>query len=350
MAIQRRKINLGQSFIQLLLTAVLFLPACSRPITEESEPIRIDGSSTVYPITEAILKSIQSQQSEKIAKGIKIKADFSGTGGGFGKFCSGETDINGASRPISAVEMENCNRNQVRYIELPIAFDAVTVAVNSGNDWVQSMTIAELKQIWEPSAQAQINNWQQVRASWPSRALSLYGPGKDSGTFDYFTEAIVGQAGSSRTDYVYSEDDEVLVNGIAQDPNALGYFGYAYYEQNANKLKAVAIDSGSDPVAPTRETVENGSYRPLTRPLFIYVNAKRAQENRALETFVEFYLDNAKELVSEVGYIPLPEEGYHLARIQFQKFEVGTVFEGSSEFNLTIEELLRKQAKFEPER
>lgn len=350
MAIQRRKGNWAQLLIPLLLGAVLFLPACSPPIREESEPIRVDGSSTVYPITEAMLKLSESKQSEKIARGIKIKADFSGTGGGFGKFCSGETDINGASRPISALEMEDCDRNQVRYIELPIAFDALTVVVNSGNDWTESITIAELKRMWEPSAQGQVTNWQQVRGSWPSKALSLYGPGKDSGTFDYFTEAIVGKAGSSRTDYVSSEDDEVLVNGIAQDPNALGYFGYAYYEQNANKLKAVAIDSGSGSVAATRETLENGSYRPLTRPLFIYVNAKHAQENPALETFVEFYLDNAKELVSEVGYIPLPEEGYHLARIQFQKFEVGTVFEGSSEFNLTIEELLRKQAKFELER
>jgi phosphate transport system substrate-binding protein len=340
-------LNFPCQFCLPSLAAALLLSACAQVTSKPTEPLAVDGSSTVYPITEAVLKSFKSQPDNKIAQEIAIKADFSGTGGGFKKFCAGETDINGASRPISAAEMADCDRRQVRYIELPIAFDALTVAVNSRNDWADSITVGELQQIWQPAAQGKIVNWQQVRSSWPSRPLTLYGPGRDSGTFDYFTEAIVGREGSSREDYVDSENDEVLVNGIAQDPNALGYFGYAYYEQNADKLKAVAIDSGSGPVIPSRKTVENGSYRPLTRPLFIYVNAKRAQENPALEEFVEFYLEQAQNIVSEVGYIPLSDEGYHLTKIQFQKFEVGTVFEGKSNFKLTMEELLRKQAKFE---
>lgn len=339
--------NFPFKFFLPSLAAALLLPACAQVTSKPAQPLAVDGSSTVYPITEAVLKSFKAQPDSKIAPEIAIKANFSGTGGGFQKFCAGETDINGASRPISAAEMADCDRRQVRYIELPIAFDALTVAVNSRNDWADSMTVGELQQIWQPAAQGKIVNWQQVRGSWPSRPLTLYGPGRDSGTFDYFTEAIVGREGSSREDYVDSENDEVLVNGIAQDPNALGYFGYAYYEQNADKLKAVAIDSGSGPVIPSRKTVENGSYRPLTRPLFIYVNAKRAQENPALEEFVEFYLEQAQNIVSEVGYIPLSDEGYHLVKIQFQKFEVGTVFEGKSTFDLTMEELLRKQAKFE---
>lgn len=343
----RTEVSIRKKIFVLLAGAAFFLQACGQQA--EIKPIKIDGSSTVYPITEAIVKAYKANPpKKKNGSKLDVQANFSGTGGGFRKFCQGATDINGASRPISREEMEVCNRAEVRYIELPVAFDALTVAVNRNNNWAESVTVGELKQMWQPAAQGKIVKWNQVRPSWPDQPLNLFGPGKDSGSFDYFTEAIVGQEKASREDYVFSEDDEALVNGISQDPNALGYFGYAYYERNQDKLKAVAIDNGSGAVLPSRETVENARYQPLTRPLFIYVNAKRAQENPALEEFVEYYLEKAPELVSQVGYIPLPEEGYHLAKIHFQRFKVGTVFAGKSEFNLTIGELLRKQAEFEP--
>lgn len=341
-----RKVLTRKQFFALLVGAAFLLQACGQQA--EVKPIKIDGSSTVYPITEAVVKAYKANPLKQNGSNLEVQANFSGTGGGFRKFCEGATDINGASRPISREEMAVCNRAEVRYIELPIAFDAITVVVNPKNNWVESITVEELKQMWQPAAQGKIVKWNQVRSSWTDKPLNLFGPGKDSGTFDYFTEAIIGKGKGSRTDYVFSEDDDALVNGISQDPNALGYFGFIYYERNQDKLKALAIDNGSGPVLPSRKTVENAQYQPLTRPLFIYVNAKKAQENPALEDFVEFYLEKAPDLVVQVGYIPLPAEGYHLAKIHFQRFKVGTVFGGKSEFNLTIGELLRKQAEFEP--
>ncbi len=331
-----------KGFVLCCITYTL-LQSCGSVPTNNAQPIKIDGSSTVYPITEATLKAYE-QSNPKIP--VKIDGSFSGTGGGFAKFCRGETDINGASRPILENEMKICDQNQVRYIELPIAFDALTVVVNNQNNWADSITLAELRKMWEPSAEGKITKWQQVNSSWPDKNLTLHGPGKDSGTFDYFTEAVMGQIGQSRGDYNYSEDDRALVNAVSQDTNALGYFGYAYYQQNKDKIKAVAVDNGKGAVFPSAETVKSGQYQPLTRPLFIYVNAQKAQENPALEEFVEFYLEKAPEIVDNVGYVSLSEEGYHLAKVHFQRFKVGTVFEGRSAFNLTIEELLRKQAKF----
>lgn len=322
------------------------LSACGSVPESAIEPIKIDGSSTVFPITEMVLESYKTEATKQAIKEIKIEGEFSGTGGGFKKFCAGETDINAASRPISSEEMAACGSNEIRYIELPIAFDAITLVVNPNNSWSDTLTVEQLKTIWEPAAENKISQWKQVDGSYPDRPLTLYGPDKLSGTYDYFTKAIVGETGASRQDYVKSKDDEVLVTGVAQDPNAIGYFGYGYYQQHQDKLKAVAIDSGNGGVLPSPETVENEEYGPLSRPLFIYVNARRAQENPALEIFVEYYLEKAPELVAEAGYIPLPADAYHLAKIQLQRFEVGTVFEGGPQIDLTISDLMRKPAKF----
>jgi phosphate transport system substrate-binding protein len=317
--------------------------AVSIPLaSQETQSIEIDGSSTVYPITQKIVEEYQASQTQP----VEIDVEFSGTGGGFDKFCRGETDINNASRPIQLDEMEACNQAEVRYIELPVAFDAIAVVVNPQNDWLNSITLKELEKIWSPAAEQKITSWNQIRPSFPDKPLNLYAPGKDSGTFDYFTEAVMGEAGASRADYTASEDDDVLVEGVSQDPNSLGYFGLAYYEQRADEMKAVAIDSGKGAILPSRETVEQAQYQPLARPLFIYVNAASAQKNPALREFIDFYLAQAPEVVSEVGYVPLPEEAYHIDKVTFHKGEVGTVFEGQSQFNLTIPELLRKQARF----
>ena len=309
---------------------------------QETQTIKIDGSSTVYPITSKIVEDYQAS----LKQPVDIEVEFSGTGGGFDKFCAGETEINNASRPIQLDEMEACNNSEVRYIELPIAFDALTVVVNPQNNWLENITVEELNKIWSPEAEGKVTRWSQVRNTFPDRPLNLYAPGKDSGTYDYFTEAVVGEAGASRSDVTESEDDDVLVKGVSQDPNALGYFGLAYYEQKANQMKPIAVDSGKGAVLPSVETVEQAQYHPLSRPLFIYVNAASAQNNQALRQFIDFYLAQAPELVAEVGYVPLPEEAYHIDKVTFHKGEVGTVFEGQSQFNLTIPELLRKQARF----
>jgi phosphate transport system substrate-binding protein len=324
------------------------LSACGRPAdSQQAQVIKIDGSSTVYPITNLVASEFQAAQVKANPKNqTKLEVAFSGTSGGFKKFCAGETDISDASRPILQDEMALCNQNNVRYIELPVAFDALTVVVNPQNTWAQDITVAELKKMWEPAAQGKITKWNQVRASWPDRPLNLYGAGKDSGTFDYFTEAIVGQSKASRTDYTASEDDNVLVKGVSQDPNALGYFGLAYYEANPNQLKALGVDNGKEPVLPSRQTVEKNQYQPLARPMFIYVNVQSAQNKPEVREFVDFYLQNAPTLVDDVGYVPLPDEGYHLAKVHFNRGKVGTVFDGQAELNLTLGELLRKQATF----
>ncbi|MDJ0593098.1 MAG: PstS family phosphate ABC transporter substrate-binding protein [Pleurocapsa sp. MO_226.B13] len=318
------------------------LSSCSGGVVSEQNPaINIDGSSTVYPITNAIAEQYRTAKAD-----TDITVNFSGTGGGFKKFCAGETEINNASRPISAAEMKACKEAGVAYIELPIAFDALTVIANPANDWLESITIEELAKIWSPEAEDRVNRWNQVNSEFPDRPLNLYGPGEASGTYDYFTEAVVGESGASRSDYLKSEDDNILVQGVEQDPNALGYLGLAYYESDQDNMKAVAVDRGEGPVLPSRETVEAGEYQPLSRPLFIYVNSSAAQKNPDLQEFVEMYIEQAPEVVTQVGYVPLPEDGYQLTEIHFQRGKVGTVFEGKSAFNLTIGELLRKQATF----
>ncbi|MBC7227715.1 MAG: PstS family phosphate ABC transporter substrate-binding protein [Thermoflexales bacterium] len=301
--------------------------------------ILVDGSSTVAPITMAVAEEFQKQYPE-----VRVPVGISGTGGGFKKFCAGETDISDASRPIKSSEAETCAQNGIEYIELPVAFDGLAVLVNPANDFVDCLTVEELKRIWEPDAEGKITNWSQVRAGFPDRPLTLYGPGVDSGTFDYFTEAIVGKAQASRGDFLPSEDDNVLVQGIAGDPNALGYFGLAYYEENKDKLKLVAIDAGDGQcVYPTLETVANGTYRPLSRPLFIYVNRARADQKDEIDLFVRYYLEHAKTLVLDVGYIPLTDEIYSLALQRYEKRTVGSVFAGGPQVGVTLADLLKAE-------
>lgn len=304
--------------------------------------IKVDGSSTVYPITQAVVKTYQANPENK----SQVQVSISGTSGGFEKFCAGETDISNASRPINQSEMAACKKNNISYMELPIAFDALTIAVNPQNNWAKDITVAELKKIWEPGAEGKITKWNQVRSSWPDRPIKLYGAGDKSGTFDYFTEAIVGKAKASRKDYTASEDDEVLVAGINKDPDALGYFGYAYYEENKDKLKVLAVNSGKGAVLPSPETVEKAKYQPLSRPLFIYVNLWSSKNKTVVYKFADFYIKNAAKTAVSVGYVPLSEEAYKLDYVHLHKGKVGTVFGGKSEFKLTLGELLRKQKEF----
>src|SRR5574341_838045 len=311
------------------------------PRASHAQIIQIDGSSTVFPITEAVAEEFQ-----KTKKGaVKVTVGIAGTGGGFKKFCRGETDVSDASRPILKQEMDACKGAGVQYIEIPVAYDALTVMVNPKNDWVKALTVPDLKKMWEPAAQGKITSWNQVRTDWPNAPLKLFGPGADSGTFDYFTEAIVGKAKSSRGDFTASEDDNVLVQGIANDKNALGYFGFAYYIENQKKLKAVAIDGGKGPVAPSPRTVEDGTYQPLSRPIFIYVS-KKAAEKPEVKEFVEFYMRNAEKLVRQVKYVALPANAYKLGIEHFQKGKLGTVFGGEAQVGIKIEELLTREAKF----
>ena len=317
-------------------------PASAAPEgSQAAQVIRIDGSSTVFPIAEAVAEEFQLEQ----RGAVRVTVGLSGTGGGFKKLCRGDADISNASRPILTEEMEACRAAGIKYIELPIAFDAITVVVNPKNTWVRSMTIADLKKMWEPAAQGTITRWNQVRPEWPDARLMLFGPGADSGTFDYFSEAVAGKAKSSRGDYTASEDDNVLVQGVEHNTNALGYFGYAYYISHKERMRAIAIekDDGTA-VLPSIETVTNGSYQPLSRPLFIYVS-EAAVQRPEVRKFVEFYLSEGPELAAQVGFVPLPEQASQLALKHFQEGRVGSVFGGVPEVGVTIDELLEREAK-----
>lgn len=298
--------------------------------------IKIDGSSTVYPITEAVAEEFQKSQK------VKVTVGESGTGGGFKKFCRGETDISNASRPISQKEMDACKEAGIQFIELPVAFDALTVAVNDKNDWVKSLTVEELKKIWQPGST--VKNWKQVNSAFPDKALSLYGPGTASGTFDYFTEAINGKSKASRTDYTPSEDDNVLVQGVSGNVGGMAYFGLAYYEENKDKLRAVPIaeKAGKPGVLPSAETVKDGTYQPLSRPIFIYVNATAAAFKPEVKSFINFYLDNAPELVKEVKYIPLTTEDYTAVKAHFKALKPGTGFGGKNEVGIKVQDLIKR--------
>lgn len=307
--------------LSLILPVIIIAFGCSGGSNESgselSGEVTVDGSSTVYPITEAVAEEFRTVQPR-----VRVTVGISGTGGGFQKFVRGETDINDASRAIKDKEKELCEQNNIKYVELSIAFDGLAVLVNPENDWIDHFTVEELKKIWEPDAQGEITYWNQIRPEWPNEEFHLYGPGVASGTYDYFTEAIVGESGASRGDYTASEDDNVLVQGISGDPYAIGFFGLAYYEENKDKLKLVGVDNGNGPVLPTLETVKNGTYEPLSRPVFIYVSDEGAGKPE-VESFVKFYLDNAENLVKDVGYIPLPGEDYEQQKEKFRNFLSG---------------------------
>lgn len=307
-----------------------------------SSIIKADGSSTVYPITEGVAEEFQ-----KMKKGaVKVTVGISGTGGGFKKFCRGETDIQNASRPILKREMEECRNAGIQYIELPIAYDGLAVVVNPKNNWATCMTVEQLKEVWKPESQGKKFNWSDLDPKWPKVEVKLCGPGTDSGTFDYFTEAVVGKAKSSRGDYLASEDDNVLVHFANKERGALCYFGLAYVEENKGKVKAVAIKNPQTGkcVMPSTETVMKGEYQPLSRPLFIYVNVKSLERPEVRE-FVDFYIKNVGKIARQVGYIPLPAKAYDLVKQRFDKRVVGTVFGGELQVGLTVEELLKREAR-----
>ncbi len=320
-------------------SALAFLGAV--PLTGLAQVVKVDGSSTVYPITEGVAEEFQ-----KANKGLKVTVGVSGTGGGFKKFCRDETDIQDASRPISKSEMDDCRKAGVEYYELPVAFDALTVVINPKNVWLKQATVAELKKMWEPAAQGKVMRWNQVNPAWPDQPMKLFGAGADSGTFDYFTEAIVGKSKSSRGDFTASEDDNVLVQGVAGDVNAIGYFGYAYYAENTGKLKALPIveKDGKPPVLPSEATVLDGTYQPLARPIFIYVKAKSLQKPE-VKKFVDFYMAQAAKIATEVKYVKLPAEIYKVNLEHIAKGKKGTVFGGVNEVGLRMEELVKREAK-----
>ncbi len=308
----------------------------------QAQVIKIDGSSTVYPITEAVAEEFQKAKKNA----IKVTVGISGTGGGFKKFCRDETDLSNASRPITQKEMADCKAAGVEYIEMPVAFDALTVVINPKNTFLKQATVEEMKKLWEPAAQGVVLKWNQVNPAWPDAPVKLFGAGADSGTFEYFTEAMVGKAKSSRGDYTASEDDNVLVQGVSRDVNAIGYFGYAYYAENTKKLKALPIvnPKTGKAVEPSAANVENGTYAPLSRPIFVYVKAKSLEKPEVRE-FIEFYMKNAAALTKEVKYVPLPASAYTGNMEHVAKKKIGTVFGGHNEIGVTIEDLMKREAK-----
>jgi phosphate transport system substrate-binding protein len=312
--------------VVIMAAATMALAACGgnkeAETTETNQvtgEVRIDGSSTVYPITEAVAEEFRTEQPN-----VKVTVGLSGTGGGFKKFSRGETDINNASRHIKEEESKACEANNIHHLELEVAYDGLSVVVNPQNTWVDYLTVEELRKMWEPAAQGKIKKWSEIRAGWPDEEFRLYGAGTESGTYDYFTEAVMGEARSSRGDFTASEDDNVLVQGVSTDKNGLAFFGFAYYEENKAKLRAVPIDDGNDengkgPIMPTVETVKDKSYAPLSRPLFIYVNSA-AVDKPGVSEFVRFYLGHSSELVREVGFIPLTDEEYKREQDKFENF------------------------------
>ncbi|RPJ87458.1 MAG: PstS family phosphate ABC transporter substrate-binding protein [Acidobacteria bacterium] len=331
-----------------LAAALVVLSGCGGDGVKEGArgvagSITVDGSSTVFPITEAMAEEFRREQPD-----VRVTVGVSGTGGGFKKFSRGEIDICDASRPIKDAELQMARQNKVDFVELPVAYDGIAILVNPKNTWCESITVEELKRLWEPSAQNKVTRWNQVRPNWPDREIHLFGPGVDSGTYDYFTGAIVGKEGASRGDFTSSEDDNVLVQGIAADELALGFFGYAYYEENKDRLRVVPVNDGNPqngdgPIVPTVDTVKNSTYQPLSRPIFIYVR-RESLDRSEVSLFIDFYLKNAPSLVSQVGYIPLPDEAYQLAHGRVARKVTGSVFAGGSQVGVSVQDLLKKES------
>lgn len=309
--------------VKLVGLALVSLSLCAGA-EKLSGTVKADGSSTVFPITEAV-----AEEFGKLNRDVKVTVGISGTGGGFKKFCSGETDFSNASRPIKQAEIDACKANNIEYVEMPVAYDALSVVVNKNNTWMRDITVAELKKLWEPDAQGKIMTWNQVRASWPNEPIKLFGAGTDSGTFDYFTEAIVGKEDLSRGDYTATEDDNVTIKGVSRDNGALGYLGLAYYEENKAAVRAVPIinKEGDKAVMPSKENVKNGTYVPLSRPMFTYVRAD-ALKRPEVKAFVDFYIAQAPTLTNEVGYVALSPSLYQVASQRINSAESGSVFGG----------------------
>jgi phosphate transport system substrate-binding protein len=325
----------------VLLAGVLLLASgCGESSTTS---IRIDGSSTTYPLTEAVAEEFMRENPD-----VRITVGESGTGGGFSKFLRGETDLNDASRPITDGEQQQAGEAGIAYIELPVAYDGIAVTAHPGvAEWTDCLTAAELKHIWQPGSDVQ--QWSDVRDDFPDTDIKLHGPGTASGTYDYFTRAVIGEAGASRTDFTASEDDNVLVEGVSGTTGALGYFGFAYYENNADKLAVIKVDAdtlggGAECVAPSDETIRNGTYRPLSRPLFVYIRAEAA-DREAVQQFITFYMNNVTDLAPQVGYVPLPDEAYALNKERFNERRTGTLFgQDDVEASADVVQVLRRGA------
>lgn len=323
-----------KNFITLTLLITSFL---SFNAQANRRTVKVDGSSTVFPVTEAVAEEFQKEQRGKTL----VTVGISGTGGGFKKFCRGETDLQNASRPIQSTEAKACADAKIKYIELPIAYDAITIVVNPKNTWIKEITIEELRKIWEPSAQGKITKWNQVRKEWPNQPIRLYGAGSDSGTFDYFTEAVTGTARSSRSDYTSSEDDNTLVQGVSQDTNALGYLPFAYFEHNSSKLRAVPVKSDSaSAVIPSTKSIADGSYKPFSRPIFIYVSVNSLVKEE-VDMFTKYYLANVNKLATQVGYVALPTHFYTSINKIYASRKEGSLYE-TENHSLSLETLLSK--------
>lgn len=335
------KLHIPQILIPSLLSFISLISTAEAAVPELGGAVKIDGSSTVYPITEAVAEEFQ-----RTNRGVKVTVGISGTGGGFKKFIAGEIDISDASRPIKAAEAEAAQKNNIEYVELPVAYDALSVVISHKNTWVDKLTVKELAKIWAPEAQGVVMKWSDVRAGWPEKPLKLFGPGTDSGTFDYFTEAVVGKEKASRGDYTSSEDDNIVVQGVAGNEGSLGYFGFAYYESNKDKLKLVPIDdekdeNGQGAILPSAENVINGRYIPLSRPLFLYAR-KDSLMRPEVSSFLSFYMKNSQVLSGEVGYIALPEQILALATGRLENKLTGSIFRGTNhKVGMTLEELMK---------
>jgi phosphate transport system substrate-binding protein len=331
------QIMIGRIGRRLALAAAVALAACGSGENQPAaggagaEAIQIDGSSTVFPLSEAVAEAFTTSQ----RAGARVTVGESGTGGGFRKFCRGETQVQGASRPISAEEMAACAASNVMYVEAPIALDGISVVAHPQNP-ATNITMAELRRMWEPAAERRVTTWRQVNASWPATPLQLFGPGTASGTFDFFTQAVIGAEGASRTDFTPSEDDNVIVQGVAGNVGGVGYFGYAYFEQNQGRLKALSIDG----VAPSPETIANGRY-PLARPLFIYINAE-ALRRPQVQRFAQYFVANAGRLAQQVGYVALPETAYAAMATRVRERTAGTSFGGRQEVGVSIDDVIAR--------